>query len=201
MGGLSKEIIFQEVVSTAEAGTDNPLGTLGGKGRMSNKHKGGKITVKCSEPCVIMGIVSITPRIDYSQGNDFTVNLKTMDDLHKPALDEIGFQDLITDQMAFWDSEIDANGNVTMKSAGKQPAWINYMTDINRCYGNFADPAKEMYMTLNRRDEYDKNGNIKDLTTYIDPSKYNYMFAQSSLDSQNFWTQIAVDAEVRRKVS
>ena len=148
-----------------------------------------------------MGIVSITPRIDYSQGNDFTVNLKTMDDLHKPALDEIGFQDLITEQMAFWDSDVAANGDVTIKSAGKQPAWINYMTDINRCYGNFADPGKEMYMTLNRRYEYDENGNIKDLTTYIDPSKYNYMFAQSSLDSQNFWTQIAVDAEVRRKMS
>ena len=56
-------------------------------------------------------------------------------------------------------------------------------------------------MTLNRRYEHDANGNIKDLTSYIDPSKYNYMFAQSSLDSQNFWTQIAVDAEVRRKMS
>lgn len=200
MGGLSKEIIFQEVVSTAEAGADNPLGTLGGKGKMSGKHKGGKINIKCSEPCVIMGIVSITPRIDYSQGNDFTVHLRTMDDLHKPALDEIGFQDLITEQMAFWDSE-QVNGEWVQKSAGKQPAWLNYMTDINKCFGNFADPNKEMYMTLNRRYEYDSNGNIKDLTTYIDPSKYNYMFAQSSLDSQNFWTQIAVDAEVRRKMS
>ena len=37
MGGLSKEIIFQEVVSTAEAGADNPLGTLGGKGKMSGR--------------------------------------------------------------------------------------------------------------------------------------------------------------------
>ena len=179
---ISKEIIFQEVVSTAEAGADNPLGTLGGKGRMSGKHKGGKITIKCSEPCVIMGIVSITPRVDYSQGNDFFVNLKTMDDLHKPALDEIGFQDLITEQMAFWDSK-QVNREWVQKSAGKQPAWINYMTDINRGYGNFADPNKEMYMTLNRRYEYDENGDIKDLTTYIDPSKYNYMFAQSSLDS------------------
>lgn len=200
MGGLSKEIIFQEVVSTAEAGANNPLGTLGGKGRMSGKHKGGKVTIKCTEPCVIMGIVSITPRIDYSQGNDFTVHLRTMDDLHKPALDEIGFQDLITEQMAFWDSEY-VNGQWVKKSAGKQPAWINYMTDVNRCYGNFADPNKEMYMTLNRRYEHDANGNIKDLTSYIDPAKYNYMFAQSSLDSQNFWTQIAVDAEVRRKMS
>ena len=37
--------------------------------------------------------------IDYSQGNDFDLNLQTMDDLHKPALDGIGYQDLIQEQM------------------------------------------------------------------------------------------------------
>ena len=44
MGGLSKEIIFSEVVSTA-ASTDNPLGTLAGRGTMASKHKGGKIHI------------------------------------------------------------------------------------------------------------------------------------------------------------
>lgn len=42
---------------------------------------------------------------------------------------------------------------------------------------------------------------IEDLTTYIDPAKFNNIFAQTSLDSQNFWVQIAVDMEVRRKIS
>ena len=39
--------------------------------------------------------MAITPMIDYSQGNDFDLNLETIDDLHKPALDGIGYQDLI----------------------------------------------------------------------------------------------------------
>ena len=64
---------------------------------MSQKHKGGKSIIRVNEPCYIMGIVSITPRIDYSQGNDWSVNLMTLDDLHKPQLDEIGFQDLLCD--------------------------------------------------------------------------------------------------------
>ena len=34
------------------------------------------------------------------------MNLKTIDDLHKPALDGIGFQELITEQMAWWDTNI-----------------------------------------------------------------------------------------------
>ena len=50
-----------------------------------------------------MGIVSITPRVDYCQGNDWDmIQLKTMDDLHKPALDGIGYQDLLTYEMACW---------------------------------------------------------------------------------------------------
>lgn len=46
-----------------------------------------------------MGLIAITPMVDYSQGNDFDLNLETMDDLHKPALDGIGYQDLIQEQM------------------------------------------------------------------------------------------------------
>ena len=46
-----------------------------------------------------MGLMAITPMVDYSQGNDFDLNLETMDDLHKPALDGIGYQDLIQEQM------------------------------------------------------------------------------------------------------
>ena len=44
--------------------------------------------------------ITKTPRIDYSQGNNWDVTLDTMDDLHKPSLDEIGFQELITKQIS-----------------------------------------------------------------------------------------------------
>nr|WAE43750.1 MAG: major capsid protein [Microviridae sp.] len=201
-GGLSKEVIFQEVVSLAQVpSASQPLGTLAGKGVMSKKHKGGHIIIKCEEPSYIMGIVSLTPRIDYSQGNQWDVNLKTFDDLHKPGLDEIGFQDAVTDQFAFWDTKLDIDNNKDFFSAGKQPAWLNYMTNYNKCFGDFADQRKEMFMTLNRRFESNESYRIKDLTTYIDPAKYNYMFAETKIDAQNFWIQIAIDCTSRRKMS
>ena len=100
MGGLIKELVFQEVVSNAEAGETQPLGTLAGRGVLAQKHKGGKVIIKTNEPSYIMGIVSITPRIDYFQGNKWDTNLKSIDDLHKPGLDGIGFQDLITHQIS-----------------------------------------------------------------------------------------------------
>lgn len=211
MGGLSKELVFQEVISNSSsenAAGNQPLGTLAGRGIMSKKHKGGHIIVKIDEPCYIMGIVSLTPRLDYSQGNKWDINLKTMDDLHKPGLDQIGFQDLITEQMAWWTTHWDTvNLKWIQVAAGKQPAWINYMTNVNQCRGNFAIKNDEMFMTLNRRYDAETIGGgsditrIKDLTTYIDPAKYNFIFAETAWDSQNFWTQIAVDITARRKMS
>lgn len=210
LGGLIKELGFQEIISNSASeldGTTQPLGQLAGKGVMGHKHKGGHIIARIDEPSYIMGIFSLTPRVDYSQGNKWDVNLKTIADFHKPALDEIGFQDLITDQMAYWDTEVAITagaeaGAITYHSAGKQPAWINYMTNINETRGNFAIPDNEMFMTLNRRYEQ-INGylGIKDLTTYIDPSKYNYIFAETALDAQNFWVQINKKITARRKMS
>ena len=81
------------------------------------------------------------------------------------------------------------------------------MTNVNEVRGNFAIANNEMFMTLNRKYEPEQIGvdysnfKIKDLTTYIDPSKFNNIFAQTSLDSQNFWAQISVDMTARRKMS
>jgi hypothetical protein len=203
LGSLIKELGFEEVVSVADTevgGEEQPLGTLAGRGRLTGKNKGGKIKVKIDEPSYIIGLVSLTPRIDYSQGNKWDTNLKTMNDLHKPALDEIGYQDLITDQMAWFDTTTNTSGTVTYSTAGKQPAWINYMTNVNQTRGNFAEKNQEMFMTLNRRYEQGLTG-IQDLTTYVDPSKYNNIFAQTSLDSQNFWVQISNKITARRKMS
>lgn len=193
-GGLSTEIEFQEVVSNSASG-DEPLGTIAGRG-INTQKKGGKLHIKIHEPCYIIGIASITPRVDYCQGNDFDTNLKTLDDLHKPALDGIGYQDLLTEQIAGW---VDEN-----TAYGKTVAWLNYMTNYNKTYGTFAENGNEAFMVLNRIYE-PLNGNFTqskvDNTSYIDPSKYNYIFAETTTESQNFWVQIGFGIESRRVMS
>lgn len=193
-GGLSSEIEFQEVVSNS-ASADQPLGTLAGRGINTTK-KGGQLHIKVTEPCYIMGIASITPRVDYCQGNDFDVYFNTLNDLHKPALDGIGYQDLLTCKVAGWTS--------TTAAYGKTVAWIDYMTNFNKTYGTFAENGNEAFMVLNRIFE-PKNGEFKqneiDNTSYIDPSKYNYIFAETSAESQNFWVQIGFGIEARRVMS
>ena len=104
--------------------------------------------------------------------------------------------------MAWWDTHYDEVSDTWIqKSAGKQPAWMNYMTAVNKTYGKFAIENSEMFMTLNRRYQHTGDMKIKDLTTYIDPTIYNNIFADSSIDSMNFWVQVKVDCEVRRKMS
>lgn len=204
-GGMSTEIVFQEVISNSASG-EQPLGTLAGRGYDTGKQKGGHIKIKVTEPCFIMGIGSITPRIDYSQGNEFYNELKTLDDIHKPALDGIGYQDSLNWQRAWFDDIYTEEGHRIQPAAGKTVAWINYMTNINRTFGNFAINDNEAFMVLNRNYEINPAATnnitqIADLTTYIDPVKFNYIFAETNLDAMNFWVQTKFDIKVRRLIS
>lgn len=200
VGGASFDISFEEVTATA-ATEDEALGTLAGKGRMNN-YKGGKINVKAQEIGYLIGIVSIIPRIDYFQGNDWDMtDLKTMDDYHKPEFDRIGFQDLIEERLAAWSTKINAAGEITQTSIGKQPAWSHYMSNVNRVYGDFCREANADYMVITRKYEPDQYGNIADATTYVFPQHYNYLFAASKIDWQPFWMQIGCNIFARRIMS
>ena len=42
---------------------------------------------------------------------------------------------------------------------------------------------------------------IGDLSTYIDPVKFNYIFADTSLEAMNFWIQTKFDIKARRLIS
>lgn len=201
LGGMSAEVVFDEVISTAASG-DEELGTLAGRGNLAGE-KGGKIVYKPKEPMFIIGIVSLTPRLTYSQGNAFYMTeYDSVDDMHKPSLDGIGFQDLLVEKMTFNGTVIGPNERIVMKeSAGKQTAWIDYQTDVDRCYGDFASTEGKAFMVLNRLYDCNSKGEPTDITTYIDPEKYNYVFANTELEAQNFWAFVKINNQARRLMS
>lgn len=199
-GGMQSEIAFDEIVSNS-ATDEEPLGTLAGRGTATMYKSGRGLKIKCTEPSMIMALGSITPRIDYSQGNKWWTRLETMDDFHKPTLDAIGFQELITDEMAAWNTELEDNFTPIYQSLGKQPSWIEYTTDVNETYGEFAAGMPLAFMCLNRVYEENKDRTIGNASTYIDPTIYNSIFAESRLSSQNFWVQVAFDVTARRVMS
>lgn len=199
-GGMQSEIAFDEIVSNS-ATDDEPLGTLAGRGIATMYKSGRGLKIKCTEPSMIMALGSITPRIDYSQGNKWWTRLESMDDFHKPTLDAIGFQELITEEAAAWNTELTEDLTPVYQSLGKQPSWIEYTTDVNETYGEFAAGMPLAFMCLNRVYEEDENGSITNASTYIDPTIYNSIFAESRLSSQNFWVQVAFDVTARRVMS
>ena len=194
-GGMSTIIDFEAVVSNSAStasGVEEPLGSLAGRGYNGQK-KGGRIEIKVNEPCYIMGIASITPLVDYSQGNDWDNWLETMDDLHKPQLDGIGYQDLMENKM---------HGLAKPTLAiGKQPAWLDYMTNFNKTFADFAAGEQESYMVLNRIYNVDDKGNITNATTYINPRDYTYIFATNTETNRDFWVQIGCGVTARRVMS
>lgn len=199
-GGMQSEIAFDEIVSNS-ATDEEPLGTLAGRGVATMYKSGRGLKIKCTEPCMIMALGSITPRVDYSQGNKWWTRLQNMDDFHKPTLDAIGFQELIAEEAAAWSTETTQNFQHTYQSLGKQPSWIEYTTDVNETYGEFAAGMPLAFMCLNRIYEQGVNGTITNASTYIDPTIYNNIFAESRLSSQNFWVQVAFDVTARRVMS
>lgn len=207
IGGMTQYIEFDEVISKSATETtygSQPLGDIVAIGRGGKPMNSGHIHYQCEEPGYIMGLMAITPMVDYSQGNDFDLNLQTMDDLHKPALDGIGYQDLIQEQMV-GETSVYENSSLISKmkhlAANKTVAWIDYMTNYNRTFGDFAAGEALDFMVLNRRYEVNNLNQIDDLTTYIDPQKYIEIFADTDLTSQNFWVQTVVQATRRGNYS
>ena len=199
-GGMQSEIAFDEIVSNS-ATDEEPLGTLAGRGVATMYKSGRGLKIKCTEPSIIMALGSITPRVDYSQGNKWWTRLQSMDDFHKPTLDAIGFQELIAEEAAAWSTETTEDYTHTYQSLGKQPSWIEYTTDVNETYGDFAAGMPLAFMCLNRVYEQDVDGTIGNTSTYIDPTIYNNIFAESRMSSQNFWVQVAFDVTARRVMS
>lgn len=199
-GGMQSEIAFDEIVSNS-ATDEEPLGTLAGRGVATMYKSGRGLKIKCTEPSMIMALGSITPRIDYSQGNKWWTRLQNMDDFHKPTLDAIGFQELIAEEAAAWSTEATGNNELIYQSLGKQPSWIEYTTDVNETYGEFAAGMPLAFMCLNRVYEENSDHSIGNASTYIDPTIYNNIFAESRLSSQNFWVQVAFDVTARRVMS
>lgn len=202
VGGYASEIVFDEVVSTAAFESGNtgpePLGSLAGRGRETSKRGGRNIKIRCEEPSLIMVLGSIVPRVDYSQGNKWWSRLDTMNDFHKPNLDQIGFQELLTQEMHGRSWKLNTAFNARDYSVGKQPAWTEYTTTVNETFGDFAAGEPLEYMAFNRSYEVDSAGKLKDATTYIDPQIFNKVFANSTLDAKNFWIQIGFDVIGRR---
>ena len=202
-GSTSVEITFDEVVSTAETSETNngPLGSLGGRGRA--RMFGRTRVFKPREYGIMMSIASIVPRADYADHFSRDWLIRNLTDLYVPALDSIGMQDIMDGELNFGNTAVSISGQSSpfLSGLAKHPAWMEYMTDVNRNFGEFADTLS--YWVLNRplwkRDSTPVG--ITNFTSYVSPGVYNQIFADTSATAQNFLVQIGYNALYNRSIS
>lgn len=202
-GSTSVEITFDEVVSTAETSEANngPLGSLGGRGRA--RMFGRTRVFKPREYGVMMSIASIVPRADYADQFSRDWLVRNLTDLYVPALDSIGMQDVMDGELNFSNTlvSISSQSSPFLSGLAKHPAWMEYMTDVNRNFGEFADTLS--YWVLNRP-LWKRNSSpvgLTNFTSYISPDIYNQIFADTSPTAQNFLVQIGYNALYNRPIS
>ena len=125
-----------------------------------------------------------------------------MDNIHKPALDQIGYEDLLArNAMGEFNTLFEPDKNPL--AMGKIPSWSWYRTNVNKTYGKFAVGNELSFMCLNRifKDKkLDATGGISG-STYIDPRDYYGVFASRRLNNQPFWVQIGFRIKKRIAMS
>lgn len=196
IGSVSSELVFEDIEQVGATTENDPLGTLASRGESALGNRNSRFYA--TEHGYLMTIMSIIPRVDYYQGTKHYLNHTTLGDLHVPELDGIGFQDLLVDSFYSGAQATDAQGVIkNPQGIGKQPAWTELMTWTDELHGEFAEEDKLMYMTLARR----YNPTLTNISTYINPGEYNYIFADSSATAQNFWVQLKFNIHVKRAIS
>lgn len=204
------------------------LGDIGGRGYSQMRGKNSSYHVK--EHGYFMVLMTIIPEIDYYQGVRKMWSKLQMSDIYVPQLDGLGFQDVSMSELCAVPSvtgrpNAGAPGSYTESpdiwnglagvgnakdpftvSIGKQPAWYEYMTSFNELHGQFVESLR--FWTLSR-DHFvkrwipaaDTYQTMASWIPYYWPVDFNYLFADNSVDAENFYIQSRFNAVFRRQMS
>lgn len=214
LGATSSPIGFEDIRATTYAKDGDATQYLGDKGSSGLGYgRSRRFRVACDRPGYVMVLAQIVPCVDYDQGlSRYTLSRKLSDEF-RPEFNGIGLQDvLVSDLNASYEASqapdiIDVLTPPWQVSVGKQPAWIQYMTDINKVRGTFCSTERSWVL---RRDmqatgESDSAGvydptRDTDSSAYINPADWQQPFADQSPTAQNFLVQFNIRHKVRSTV-
>lgn len=203
IGSTSFEIKFQDVITTAETSQtgNGPAGSTAGMAQTYSK--GSSHSFKATEYGTIMAIFSIIPRVDYYQGVWRDERKLYLTDCYSPAMAKIGMQPIFQSE-AFALDTYNNEGQVSVEAWTRfqngfayHPAWTEYTTAVNEVHGHFADNLRYWTLTRDFRSGFDYPNDIS-FTSYINPSQWNYIFADTAPDAQNFRVQLGFNVHAKR---
>lgn len=205
LGSTSTGIMFDDVVQTAPGTEESPLGSLAGRGigmLSSRKHY-----YNVKTPGYLMVIASLVPNVDYCEGLDHNLMRTNWIECFDPAFDCIGFQPRMMANICAL-PDLKADGKLvgttidpTTLAVGEQPAWTEYMTSYNRLHGELTRSLKYWALARPIRYKSTSSTSTRRTTAYIRPSDFNYAFADTNPNAQNFIVQCKFNLFMKRPIS
>lgn len=210
LGSSSSELVFEDIRATV---SDPSIGQyLGDKGSSGKGYLNSRVhRCVCDRNGYFMALASLVPRVDYYQGSERYIRHLSTDDEFKPEFNGVGYQDvLVSDLNSSWTGNYTgtATKDLYRTSVGKQPAWIEYMTAVNKIRGSFCTTEKSWVLArdMSRGPLADgivspvEPGENVDVSAYIRPDAWNQPFAIQAPNAQNFLAQFFIKFPKRSEV-
>lgn len=210
-GATSSDILFEDIRATTSAKIGDADQYLGDKGSSAMGYGDSRrFNIMVDRPGYIMAIATLVPRVDYYQFTERYVRHTKLSDMFRPEYNGIGYQDVLVSDLNTefpdsWDpAQTAVENNPFAQAVGKQPAWIEYMTAVNKIRGTFCSSEKSWVLARDMRADtasQDKSpAQNTAFTAYIDPARWNQPFADQSDTAQNFYAQFYLRHRVRSTV-
>lgn len=184
------------------------VGDLAGNFNKVDRHRGHSFYA--STPGRVMVIVTLIPNVDYVQGIDFEITKTSFADDYVPEFAQLGFQNVPLSRysglpqfknnaMSYVDPE--------SVSVGKQVAWLEEMTDVNRNFGEFGWDGLYSYWVLNRLfsrvsrpSQIDRTDFLPEISQYINPLDWQYPFVAQTITDPNWFLQVGLKIKCVRPI-
>lgn len=212
-GATSSDILFEDIRATTSAKIGDSDQYLGDKGSSAMGYGDSRrFNIEVDRPGYIMAIATLVPRVDYYQFTERYVRHTKLSDMFRPEFNGIGYQDVLVSDLNTefpegWDASVAVatDKNPYAQSVGKQPAWIEYTTAVNKVRGSFCTTEKSWVLARDMRADTNPSAEISPAkntvsSAYIDPADWNQPFADQSLSAQNFYAQFYLRHRVRSTV-
>lgn len=208
LGATSTSINFEDIRATTSAIIGDTEQYLGDKASSALGYGSSRrIVCAADRPGYLMVLAQIVPRVDYYQYTKRFTRHTKLSDSFRPEFNNIGLQDVLIGDLNTDFSGVASNvadlpaGDVFATSVGKQPAWIEYMTEVNTVKGTFCDTENSWVLTRNMSSDPSQSP-LKStaISAYIHPGEWQQPFAVQSATQQNFLVQFYINARVRSTV-
>lgn len=201
---------FQTIVANSSEG----LGDLASRGRAFSKAPLHRFNF--TEYGTLMMLHTLVPRVSYAPSLCLVDQVQSLSDLPSPATQNIAWQPLLRGQLSLL-PRLDVDGpdlvgvvdNSSLQSVvGYQPAWSEYMSDVDRSFGVLEPGQNLSHWLLGRgfRHHVAAAAGVPesytfDPTTYVLATDYMTPFVDNSTSATNFFIQVNLQIRARRPLS